>query len=40
VIEAANQTTPTPYEVVERLRTAMEARNNDAFIDQFADHGV
>lgn len=38
--EATKQTTATAREVVERLRVAMETRNNDDFIDQFAEDGV
>jgi ketosteroid isomerase-like protein len=40
VTEATKQTMATPREVVERLRVAMQTRNNDDFIDQFADDGV
>jgi len=32
--------TPTPLEVVEKLRIALETRKNDEFIDQFADDGI
>ena len=30
----------TSHEIVERLRHALETRNNNEFIDQFADNGV
>lgn len=30
----------TPREIVERLRKSLETRNNNEFIDQFADDGV